>query len=241
MPKFTFITMNLCIDFGNTLTKYFVFENNRLIDFSPHFPIQFLPEIKKAIISASGKIQPETEKILKKHSIPFIYNNHNLKFPFSIDYETPTTLGPDRLALVSGALNKTEPPCLIVDAGTCVTYDFIDARKHYLGGAISPGLTLRYKSLSDYTASLPLLPVPDDNPALIGKSTRSSIHSGVYNGWLAEAEGIIRQYSKQYPGLKIIITGGDGERLAKSIKISIFAFDKFLQAYGLNEILNLNL
>ncbi len=233
--------MNLCIDIGNTTSKFFLFRQDQLWEFSRHFPEKHLNKVKKAIISVTGRPRPDLEKRLEKHSIPYIYNNAKLKMPFRINYETPETLGPDRLALAAGAMLTANPPCLIIDAGTCITYDFIDQNKQYSGGAISPGLSLRYKSLHDYTAALPLLSVPDKNPALTGRSTEASIHSGVFNGWISEIEGIISRYKKLYPDIKVIITGGDAERLAKSIKISIFAVDKFLQARGLNEILNLNL
>jgi type III pantothenate kinase len=116
---------------------------------------------------------------------------------------------------------------LVIDAGTCVTYDFIDADDNYLGGAISPGIRLRYESLHNYTAKLPLL--TKSNPEnFIGKTTQESIHSGVINGLTQEIHGFIKQYQEQYANFIIILTGGDAEFLAKRLKNTIFANPNFL-------------
>ncbi|MGK4566100.1 type III pantothenate kinase [Flavobacterium sp. 3HN19-14] len=153
---------------------------------------------------------------------------HNDSFPFQNDYETPLTLGIDRMVLAAGAtLQFPNRNRLVIDAGTCVTYDFVDENNHYLGGAISPGFRLRYESLHNYTAKLPLLPL--ENPEhFIGKSTNYAIHSGVVNGLVNEIDGFISQYQQQYSNFTIILTGGDAEFLAKRLKNTIFANSNFL-------------
>ena len=127
---------------------------------------------------------------------------------------------------------------LIIDAGTCITYDFVTNKNEYLGGAISPGIRMRYQSLNKLTAKLPLLEteLPKD---IIGNSTKNSIHSGVIFGVLKEIEGIIEVYVSKYKDLTVILTGGDANFLSKQLKSSIFANSNFLLE-GLNFILQFN-
>jgi len=133
------------------------------------------------------------------------------------------------------------PGCdiLVIDSGTAITYDLITAAGEYLGGGISPGLSMRYKALHTFTNRLPLLDYYDD-AQLIGDDTSSSIHSGVLNGALAEMEGIIKSYQILYPGLKIILTGGDHNYFDKRLKIKTFAAPN-LVLEGLNLILDFNI
>jgi len=154
--------------------------------------------------------------------------SHKDQFPFQNTYETPQTLGIDRMVLAAGAtLQFPNQNRLVIDVGTCITYDFIDDKDNYLGGAISPGLQLRYKALHDYTAKLPLLAL--DNPNnFIGKSTLESIHSGVVNGLAFEIDGFINEYKNQFSKFIIILTGGDTEFLANRLKNTIFANSNFL-------------
>jgi type III pantothenate kinase len=133
-------------------------------------------------------------------------------------------LGNDRIALVAGALFLSSKNCpkLIIDAGTCVTYDFIDANKTYHGGAISPGLRLRYESLHNFTANLPLL-TPQPVLNITGENTETSIHSGVVQGLSLEIKGAVKTYKKTYQDLEVFITGGDSELLIKQFKNRFFA------------------
>ena len=126
---------------------------------------------------------------------------------------------------------------MIIDAGTCITYDFINAEGVYLGGAISPGLRLRYTSLHNLTANLPLLETKEVEN-WIGDTTERAIHSGVYNGLIQEIDGVIAQYKDKYEPLVVILTGGDAHILSKRLKNSIFAHSNFLLE-GLNYILKL--
>jgi type III pantothenate kinase len=132
------------------------------------------------------------------------------------------------MVLSAGAnLNFPNKNVLVIGAGTCITYDFVNANNEYLGGAISPGIQMRYKSLNNYTSKLPLLKkeIPEN---FIGNSTQNAIHSGVIDGIIYEIEGFISQYFLKYQDLTIILTGGDADFLAKSLKSTIFANSNFL-------------
>ncbi|TGV03101.1 type III pantothenate kinase [Flavivirga rizhaonensis] len=240
--------MNLVIDVGNSLVKLAVFEegillHKEVVELSLVLEgINALKEaysgIKKAIISSVGRLNKETIKEISSYFDVMILDS-NLKLPFKNLYKTPRTLGVDRMALVSASVEQfSNNNVLIIDAGTCVTYDFITANNEYLGGAISPGLRMRYKSLNNLTANLPLL--ESETPkSIIGDSTNSSIHSGVVHGILKEIDGNIEEYNRKYSDLTVILTGGDANFLSKQLKSSIFANSNFLLE-GLNYILQFN-
>jgi type III pantothenate kinase len=159
--------------------------------------------------------------------------------PFKNLYKTPETLGLDRLALASAAVQQyPKTNTLVIDAGTCITYDFVDANAHYFGGAISPGLQMRYNALHKQTAQLPLLQ-PKRQTSYIGATTEASIHSGVIFGTVQEIQGVVSTYLLDYSDLTVILTGGDANFLCKQFKISIFANSNFLLE-GLNFILDFN-
>ena len=191
---------------------------------------------KKEILDPQGKAVSSSMKNLGLTTIQNVRIGKHISleitadsvFPFKNKYTTPTTLGVDRMVLTSGAvLQYPNQNVLIIDAGTCVTYDFITNKNEYLGGAISPGLRLRYQALNDYTAKLPLLEnnSPDN---FIGNSTDESIHSGVINGLCFEIEGFISEFSVKKEQFTIILTGGDAIFLANRLKSTIFADENFL-------------
>ena len=229
--------MLLAIDAGNTHIKWAVFEQNTLVkkenityhdwrNSLKNILINF-SNIKNIVVSSVGKLNKEDFfDLFSTIKIEFISNVS--KFPFKNLYATPNTLGIDRMILASGAVlqfpNKNR---LIIDVGTCITYDFIDENNNYLGGAISPGIKLRYESLHNYTAKLPLLTkqIPDQ---LIGNSTDQSIHSGIINGIVMEIDGYISSNLKIYDNFIIILTGGDSDFLAERLKNTIFANSNFL-------------
>jgi len=240
--------MNLIIDVGNTYVKFAVFEDNELLSHQAvnhenaseiaKKIISDHPKLKKGIISSVGKEDNELLKVLKKH-LELLILTSKTKLPFKNKYKTPKTLGVDRMALVSASVEKfSKKNVLIIDAGTCITYDFITDKNHYLGGAISPGIRLRYDSLHNLTANLPLLEAEYPNE-IIGDSTDQSIHSGVINGVLNEINGLIDEYHNKYQDLTVILTGGDTDFLAKRLKNGIFANSNFLLE-GLNFILDYN-
>ncbi len=236
--------MQLIIDVGNTRVKIAVFDNDHMIEKKivslPQF-IEKLNEfvtnypVKKAIISSVGRLSEEQARSVQLR-FPTLLLSHTTSLPFVNDYTTPKTLGVDRMALVAAfAKAYSGKNGLIIDAGTCITYDFINARGHYKGGAISPGIQLRYKTLHNLTANLPLLDM-EMPETLVGDSTEAAIHSGVMIGVVKEIDGIIDQYKIDYGVDTIILTGGDAEILSKRLKNSIFAHSNFLME-GLNYIL----
>ena len=229
--------MLLTIDVGNSRIKVAVFEHNKQLDFFifetnevlKNFKniFQKYPNLQKIILSSVGKLEKEVVDFIQNR-FPTEIIDHKSKFPFTNLYATPETLGIDRMVLAAGAtLMYPNQNRLIIDAGTCITYDFVNAENQYLGGAISPGIKIRYKSLNNYTSKLPLLTLSEDFE-IIGNSTKSAIHSGVINGVIFEIEGFISQYSLKNQDLTIILTGGDAEFLAKRLKSTIFANSNFL-------------
>jgi type III pantothenate kinase len=240
--------MNLTIDVGNTLIKLGVFDSGKLKLKKTCIKKDFLhtlneiseafPAIQKCIISSVANLS-EHQLLKLQHQFDALILNHQTKVPFINKYETPQTLGIDRIALVSAAAKEyAGKNVLVIDAGTCITYDFLNSKNEYLGGAISPGISLRYKALHTFTEKLPLLET--NNPNLyIGNNTTTSIHSGVVNGVLYEIDGYISIYRKNYDNLTVILTGGDVHFLRDSIKNDIFANSNFLLE-GLNHILEYN-
>ena len=229
--------MLLTIDVGNTRIKAAVFEQNTLIELfvftkddlltKTNYILTEFPKIKNLVVATVGNVEKEMFLSLKsKVEIHFI--THESKFPFTNLYSTPTTLGIDRMVLATGAvLRFPNQNRLVIDAGTCITYDFIDENNNYLGGAISPGIRIRYESLNQQTAKLPLL-TKKHPENFIGNSTQESIHSGVINGVAIEIDGFIELYKTQYAKFIIILTGGDSEFLAIQLKNTIFANSNFL-------------
>ncbi|WP_452598873.1 type III pantothenate kinase [Pontimicrobium sp. MEBiC01747] len=240
--------MNLIIDIGNTYTKLAVFELDKMQEKVVVETVDILKKIKKikkkyreiekAILSSVGKINENDFKFLKKE-FKLEVLNHKTKVPFKNLYSTPETLGIDRIALVCASVEKyPDRNVLIIDAGTCITFDFINSKNEYLGGAISPGINMRYKALHNQTANLPLLDI-EVPKSIIGTSTNTAIHSGVINGVLNEIEGNVNVYREKYPDLTVILTGGNTKMLSKQLKSSIFANSNFLLE-GLNFILQYN-
>jgi len=229
--------MLLAIDVGNTQIKSAVFEQDTLLqkeilsysDWKNALKnsLKKFPKIENIVVASVGKLKKED--FLDLSSLVKVYFiTHESKFPFQNRYSTPNTLGIDRMVLAAGAvLQFPNINRLVIDAGTCITYDFIDANNNYLGGAISPGIRLRYESLHNYTAKLPLL--TRENPEnLIGDSTHQSIHSGVINGVTMEIDGFINSNLDENDNFIIILTGGDSDFLAKRLKNTIFANPNFL-------------
>jgi type III pantothenate kinase len=150
-------------------------------------------------------------------------------------YATPTTLGVDRLAnAVAAAAQFPGRPVLVIDAGTCITYDMVEADGIYSGGAIGPGMMLRSKSMHGYSARLPLV-VPGDGPPLLGVTTEQSLASGVHHGMVGEILGFIASLGYQRPRMAVVLTGGDGLRFARAVKSGIFAHP-LLTLQGLHAI-----
>jgi type III pantothenate kinase len=239
--------MVLVIDIGNTRTKLVWFKKNKpfatlnisqknikeLINATHKYPFH------SGIISSVKKIPSTYLKWAKKNNLHFL--SHQSVLPIKNLYATPKTLGKDRLAAIVGAYtlypNKN---ILVIDAGTCITYDVLTAKKEYLGGAISPGIEMKLKALHAFTEKLPLIKTTSHLPhKLTGNTTQSSILSGVYNGTVSEIESIISKYSTIYKNLTVILTGGDATFFEKALKNRIFAHPELI-ALGLYKIFTLN-
>jgi type III pantothenate kinase len=239
--------MNLIIDQGNTRAKLALFEGNALTKKESSADadrstiggfIGDLP-ITGVILSSVKETPSGLEEYLSKLSSHFVKLSHTTALPFSIEYRTPHTLGRDRIAAVAGAFfEHPHRNSLVIDAGTAITYDLIDANGIYKGGNIAPGLEMRLKSLHQFTGKLPLIIKEGETP-LLGYDTDTAIRSGTVQGIIFEIEGYIRQIQKDYPDLLIFLTGGDTFYFDKRLKNIIFA-DEYLISKGLNSILQYN-
>ncbi len=240
--------MNLILDVGNTFAKLAIYNHNTLVFFNRVEQSEILrhvkqlkeqfPDLKHAIVASVGGLNASTFQTLKAWFNLLVLDT-SLKLPFKNEYKTPSTLGVDRIALVSAAANQyPNKNVLVIDAGTCITFDFITTQNAYLGGAISPGLKMRYKALNTFTEKLPLLnqEYPD---SFIGATTNAAIHAGVVCGIVHEIEGVIQSYIHAYKHLTVILTGGDANFLSEQLKSSIFVNSNFLLE-GLNFLLSYN-
>jgi type III pantothenate kinase len=243
---------NLVIDIGNTHIKLAVFNQNEMVDVARYDGIDEAAisnilqkhSISKAIISSVKKVSPpwvaqlNAKTALKHFNAGIIKNIKN-------HYRTPETLGSDRFAAVVGAYSLFPGKnSLVIDGGTCITYDWIDAEGNYFGGSISPGLNMRYNALNQYTAGLPLVSVNRNFISDYGDDTITAITSGVQNGIKYELMGFIESYSNNKPDINIILTGGDNVFFDTLLKNSIFApyikKEPYLVLKGLNAAIEHN-
>lgn len=231
------------IDFGNTRIKLGIFENDILQGVKR---FEFINEvatelknlnIKHAIVSSvTNSIEEIRENFLFIENLVFLTKDTHL--PIINSYETPETLGLDRLAASIGAhFNYPNESCLIIDIGTAIKYDLILENGEFVGGIISPGRQMRFKALHNFTKKLPLLD-SETIPDLIGKNTIGCMNSGVMNGIVAEINGIIEEYIKIHK-IKVLICGGDAPNFETSIKYPTFAHPN-LVLEGLNRIFQHN-
>ena len=239
--------MNLTIDIGNTRIKSALFDGNDLRKSMIYdsfdqllMDTNMLQNAKNAIIgSVVEGLDVFYEKLNQK--IPTLIFKSSTPIPITNLYQSAGTLGSDRLAVaIAGYYLYPNCDVLTIDAGTCIKYNFTNNQNEYLGGAISPGLQIRFKSLQHFTSKLPLVDPNFLFTDLIGTNTQSSILSGVLNGSVAEVDGFIDSYKLKYPKILVLLTGGDCEYFAKRLKNSIFARQN-LVLKGLNNILNYNL
>jgi type III pantothenate kinase len=240
--------MNLIVDAGNTFVKLAVFDGDRMLSdqkveldgFCEKIKVFFeeYPDINHSIVSSVGFLEKKHLAMVAIFSKVHLLSPKSL-VPFKNSYASPHTLGVDRIALATAAFYyNPKGNTLVIDAGTCITYDMINDIGEYLGGAISPGIAMRYKALHEQTSKLPLLET-DDILDFIGNTTASCIHSGVVNGVCNEIDGVIEQYNARFINLTVILTGGDMQFLSKRLKNTIFAHSKFLLE-GLNYLLEYN-
>jgi type III pantothenate kinase len=239
--------MNLILDLGNTLCKVALFKGDELIEtsFFEKLDLQILqnyvekkPGIKAAITSSVINQSDEINNFLKSN-FDFIDLSKETRIPIKNLYKTPDSLGKDRIANAVGAnFLSRDKNVLVIDAGTCIKYDFVSKENEYLGGGISPGIEIRFKSLNTFTDKLPLVSFQPFEK-LIGETTTESILSGVINGCISEVKEMIKKYQEQFPDVETVLTGGYSKFFEKLLKNTIFA-DPFLTLKGLNVILNYN-
>jgi type III pantothenate kinase len=238
--------MKLVIDLGNTLKKFAFFEKDRMMELFTFGELDLdelermleATPVRASILSSVINYPERLSDILSAHSC-FIKFRNDTSLPIRVMYETPLTLGRDRLAAaVAGSHLYPGRNVLVVTAGTCTTYDIVTAGKEYLGGAIAPGLGMRFRALNTFTDHLPLIEKSDEAP-LTGRSTRGSVLSGVQQGALAEMDGMIDRYREEHEDLTIILSGGDANYFDKKLKNNIFAVPNIVLT-GLNIILDFN-
>lgn len=233
--------MNLVVDIGNTFSKYYYFDGDELVSHGKQVghSLSFIPisgDCTTAIISSVVNLTTDDEQWLQTLPCPVVRFSSTTPIPITNAYRTPQSLGADRLAAAIGAWTlHPGKPLLIIDAGSCITFDFVTAEGEYLGGNISPGLHARLRAIDDYFPRLPLVEAEGDTPDL-GYDTETAIRSGVILGLKHEIEGYITYFKAKYPQLLVFLTGGDEINFEDTIKIGIFA-DQFLVPRGLNSVL----
>ncbi len=237
--------MNLILDFGNTQTKLALFLNKELIKkctFTKNASAEIenilneFKEIKRSILSSVIKHDEQITTLLQEKTTFYELTTHT-KLSFTLNYKTPETLGKDRIAAVAGAISLyPKKSLLIIDAGTCIKYNYVTADNEFIGGAISPGIDMRYKALHTFTDKLPQLGIENNFTLVIGDSTQTSIISGVQMGVLFEVDGYIQKFKQQNKTGIVLLTGGNLSFLVDGLKNSIFAAPDLILT-GLNEIL----
>ena len=240
--------INLVIDIGNSRTKIALFNQHDLmfnvpIDHLTVDHVQMLkseyPQLTKAILSSVKPKDEELIRFLSESFDQFIELDHLTGLPIENLYETPETLGNDRLAAAVGA-NELFPDqnLLVIDAGTAITYDLVSEKNQFIGGNISPGLEMRFKALNQLTGKLPFVNYADDFQ-WIGRNTTDAIRAGVQNGVLFEIGQTIDLFNRNYQNLQIILTGGDSNFFDRKLNYTIFVHFN-LTLIGLNRILEYN-
>lgn len=242
------MSVNLCIDWGNTNVKAAVFadgvikknvqlNNKHVLDQVVALIDTYSPT--KAILSSVVEGTEELETLLKNKVPKYIRLNGHTNVPINNAYASPETLGPDRLAMVTAAWKLyNDKNNLVIALGTCITYNFIQKSRTFRGGAIAPGMEMRLKAMHEFTSKLPLVDA-EGEVLMLGYDTETGIRSGAINGMAAEIDGMIAAYQNGYSDFNVILTGGDAPFFADKIKSKIFA-DPDLLLKGLNIILDHN-
>jgi type III pantothenate kinase len=237
--------VNIVIDQGNTSAKVAMYERRKLLASFIFKPLNLNRLVKlvneyspsRGILGSVTDFNPDIISYLKEKLNCFIVLDDKTRIPIAIQYKTPETLGRDRIAsAVAAYIKYPTRNLLVIDAGTAITYDLVQAGGIYAGGTISPGMTIRFKALNNYTKRLPMLDEEGDIPEL-GYNTETAIRAGVVNGILKEMNAYIDEYKIKYPDLLVFLTGGHSFYFETKLKKSIFA-DGNLVLNGLNEILN---
>lgn len=238
---------SLAVDLGNTFAKTGLFDaDGQLAEvrrkLTPDDLAAYLAETRpgRTIISSTALSGEELTARFGHLTGFLLVLSPSTPVPVEKLYDTPQTLGADRVAAAVGARSLfPERNCLVIDMGTCITYDYVDNRDRFHGGLISPGLRMRFRAMHSFTQRLPLVEPPEVLPALVGKSTVHAMQSGVLYGLIAEVGGIIDQYRSIYPDFQVVLCGGDAPFFESRLKEPIFAAPE-LVLLGLHRILNHN-
>ncbi|WP_421920617.1 type III pantothenate kinase [Marinifilum sp.] len=240
--------MNLIIDIGNTKIKASLFQDGKLMHTlnSDQTDTEFVQEITDhynithAIVSSVREFPFDLMDLLYWKTKSTFFFDMDLPVPIDNLYASKNTLGYDRLAACIGA-NAIYPRknILVIDAGTAITFDFVNCKGQYEGGCISPGLSMRFKALNQFTKKLPLLSL-NENYHLIGKNTEEAITGGVQNGIIFEIDSYITNLKSQYTDLEVLLTGGDAKFLHKNTNNNS-SYEPNVLAIGLNHILDFNI
>lgn len=248
--------MNLCIDQGNSRTKvalmtdegkminHFIYKQFSSADVERLFDLY---DISDSIISSVVNIEAAVVNTLHRRSQHFVLFDHNTPVPIVNRYDTPQTLGQDRLAAAVGAKSLcSNENLLIIDAGSAITYDFVSDKGEYMGGNIAPGLKMRLTMLQRMTKKLPLVEVEENELIpLFGKNTRDAIAAGVIRGIAYEVKGYMRTLSEKVPHFQTFLTGGNAPYILNNVRTSRtekrdIRVEKNLVLIGLNTILIFN-
>lgn len=235
--------MNLTLDIGNTRTKLNLFDGEE-----PVYEEVLSEDLNVALERITAQFHPEhcvwcnvsgddeeIERALSVLPCPVIHLTGTTEVPLTVCYQTRNTLGADRLAAVLGATALyPQTSLLVIDAGTCITYDLVDALGNYLGGNISPGLEMRLKALHQFTARLPQVAAEGDLPD-VGINTETAIRCGVVKGMIYEIEGYATHLQQEYPDLRIFFTGGSNFGFSEAFEEQLLT-DRYLVARGLNRL-----
>lgn len=243
--------MNLTIDQGNSRTKVALFDDNGRIVKNFIYKSFAASDIEKlfslypitdSIISSVVNIEPAVVNALHRRSKHFVLFDHDTPIPIRNGYNSPETLGQDRLAAAVGAAYLCpKQNILIIDAGSAITYDFVSAEGEYVGGNIAPGIKMRLTMLHRMTKKLPLVEVEENELLpLFGKTTRDAIAAGVIRGIVYEVKGYIRSLNAQLKQLTVVLTGGNAPFIANNSRNTSFQLEKNLVLIGLNQILEYN-
>ena len=235
-----------CFDFGNTRLKCAIFKNRELenlivIDNDLPETIQAVLnqyQPNKTILASVINHNPASEAILASQT-QFHKLSYTSKIPLTTPVGKPETIGADRLALCAAAVDLfPNQHNLVIGLGSCITYNFVNKFHEFLGGSISPGMQMRFRSMHEYTALLPLIEADNQFP-LIGFDTKTNLLSGVILGMAKEIDGIIEAYSLKYSKFNVLLTGGDMGFFVPHLKKKIFA-DSYLIYKGLYAISEFN-
>ena len=242
------MSYRLAIDVGNTTQKFALFLDRNLeviekvhkdFDVGPILNYLDTFPISSCIVSASGNVSPTLVNWLHRMPFDVLHFDYKTPSPLGILYSTPSTLGKDRLASAIGSLRYfPNGNTIIVDLGTCITMNMIDETPAFVGGNISPGLSMRLEAMHHFTAKLPLVE-KQYTGTLIGVDTESAIQNGAILGAFWEIESFIHKIQAKNASVNVILTGGDADFFVSYTNIKIFATPN-LVLEGLNEILIFN-